>query len=442
MKYRLSPSLLALAIGLAAGNALAATAAPAADLSLQQKVDQLSRQLEQMQTQLQAVEAAQTPVSPKLAAFEKVSLWGYGEINYTRPTRIGTDTRADLARAVLGVGYEFDEATRFNSEFEIEHAVASADDGGEVEVEQFYVDHDLNKSVAVQAGLFLIPSGLLNESHEPTHYYGVQRNFIEKLIIPSTWREGGVALHGDTEAGLRWNVGLTTGQDLSKWEFNPETPAYASALELQGGDAAPLGATHQELQLAHAQHLAQYLSLNYLGLPGLDVGGSVFTGLASNPASSGSQRITLWEVHSRWTPGKLDLSALYAHGAISNTGAVNLLNAGASNPMPASFYGYFGQAAYTVWEKGPQRVSPFVRVEHYNLGDRFEGLAPGFGAVPAGPVVLENGSTGTWPRQADTIYTMGINYYLNPNVVFKADYQSFRVNKDFTRVDLGIGVAF
>ena len=52
------------------------------------------------------------------------------------------DTQFDLARAVFGIGYRFDDRTVFNSEFEVEHAVASADEG-EFEVEQFYVDHQL-----------------------------------------------------------------------------------------------------------------------------------------------------------------------------------------------------------------------------------------------------------------------------------------------------------
>ena len=48
-------------------------------------------------------------------------------------------------------------------------------------------------TLAGRAGLFLIPSGILNTAHEPTQYFGVTRNFVETSIIPTTWREGGVA---------------------------------------------------------------------------------------------------------------------------------------------------------------------------------------------------------------------------------------------------------
>src|SRR5581483_693565 len=104
------------------------------------------------------------------------------------------------------------------SELEVEHAVSSADDSGEVEVEQAWIERQLNDSTYAKLGLFLIPSGMLNESHEPTRYYGVFRNFVETAIIPSTWRELGASIEGNTASGVRWDVGLTTGSDLSKWD--------------------------------------------------------------------------------------------------------------------------------------------------------------------------------------------------------------------------------
>ncbi len=87
------------------------------------------------------------------SAFSNVHLWGYGEIYFTRPSRDTSKTQADLARAVFGIGYSFDSRTEFNSEYEVEHAVASSSDPGEFEVEQFYIDRQLNNSVTLRAGL-------------------------------------------------------------------------------------------------------------------------------------------------------------------------------------------------------------------------------------------------------------------------------------------------
>ena len=395
-----------------------------------------------------AAPGATTASASAAGAFSNVRLWGYGEIYYTRPTRDPRKTQADLARAVFGIGSSFDSRTEFNSEFEVEHAIASSTDAGEFEVEQFYVDRQLSDAATLRAGLFLMPFGLLNEHHEPTIFYGVQRNFVETLIIPSTWREGGVNVHGDIAQGISWNAGLTTGFDLSKWNYAPQFPLYTTALDIVRSGAAPLQATHQELVLANARDLSQYIALGYYGVPGLSLGAAISTGKAvkipapPNTPILGSQRVTLWEAHARWTPAKFDLSALYAHGSISNLGAANALNPGSPNPIPSEFYGYFAQAAYGLWEHGDYRLAPFVRWERYDMGSRYAGTAGP--VVPSGLVPLSGtpGDNGYWPHNRDRVRTVGANFYTTPHVVFKADYKWFDLNTDFNRFDLGLGLNF
>ena len=175
------------------------------------------------------------------------TFFGYGELNYQNYPRNRSQTQADLARAVIGLGHRFDDKTRFVSEFEWEHAVTSADDQGESEVEQFYVERSFTPQLAGRAGLFLIPSGMLNTAHEPTQYFGVTRNFVETSIIPTTWREGGIGVTGVTDAGLTWDVGVTTGFNLAKWDPTSDE-----------GKLSPLGSIHQELQLAKAADLSGY----------------------------------------------------------------------------------------------------------------------------------------------------------------------------------------
>jgi hypothetical protein len=449
-------------------SAHAADTSPAIADKLAQQITQMQQQLDAMKQELARVKAqndalaqqqqaqakaiAATPApAPVLAAAPapapvsaispNLGLWGYGEIYYTHPTKDKKDTQADLARAVFGIGYKFDERTSFNSEFEVEHAVASSSDAGEFEVEQFYIDHQLSDNVGAKAGLFLMPAGLLNEHHEPTAFYGVQRNFVETLIIPSTWREGGIGLHGTNDLGLNWDIGVTTGLNLGGWNNSPEDPQYRTALELEDSDIAPMQATHQELQLANAQHLSQYAGLNYTGVPNLLVGGFVFTGAMAIPVvpeNLPQSRVTLWETHARWTPGNADISAVYAHGAFSKTATYNLDNTGVSNPIPSSFDGWYVQGAYSLWQQGGYKLAPFVRWEHYDMAASYAGIAPGFATTPTG--LASDGKP--WPQPHDRVLTGGANFYLNPNVVLKADYQHFATNKDLTRIDLGLGVSF
>ncbi|MDB6061688.1 MAG: hypothetical protein JWM78_1791 [Verrucomicrobiaceae bacterium] len=419
--------------------ACAAVPAHADEAELRAKVDQLSAQLDalkaeikamhsqteaiatQQETIVRAAPTASNGTAEKIAsAIEPLTIWGYGEINYNRPKHDSSETRMDLRRAVFGFGYRFNENTRFMSEYEVEHAVASADDTGEVEVEQFYIDHKLADSVNLKAGLFLIPMGLLNESHEPTHYYGVERNFVETAIIPSTWREGGAAIYGGTESGIAWDVGLTTGFDLGKWD-----PASDE------GKESPLGSVHQELQNAKARDLSTYVALNYRGVPGWVAGGSVFTGKVSQGNQdirvASNARVTLWDAHTRWTPGDFDLSAVYAKGTISDTTDLNATFVGNDTLIPKEFWGWYTQAAYKVALPSTYSISPFVRYERFNTGASYSDI--GAGLTPD-------------TLATEAVWTYGFNFNLNPNVVFKVDYQRFKEDTDRNRFDLGLGLAF
>lgn len=379
---------------------------------------------------------------------EGLSLWGYGEVYYTDPVHDSKLAQADLARAVFGIGYEFDSQTVFNSEYEVEHAVSSASDVGEFEVEQFYVDRQLNDKFTLRAGLLLMPFGFINEHHEPTNFYGVQRNFVETLIIPSTWREGGLALRGTNALGIEWSAGVTTGFDLSKWNYAPEFPPYVTALELEDSDIAPLQATHQELALANASHPTGYAAISYVGIPGLLLGGAVSSGDAvkvpapPNATIPGNERVTLSEAHARWSPSKFDFWAIYARGTISNLALANAANPGSPNPIPSAFYGYYVQGVYRAWQSAGYRLEPFIRFEYYDLGAKYEGTSGP--TIPSGltPVSATPGDYGYWPRGYDHVVTAGANFYLNTHVVVKADYQHFETNSNFTRVDLGLGISF
>jgi hypothetical protein len=344
-------------------------------------------------------------------------LSSYGEIQYNQP-RNGVDAVADVGRFVIALEHRFDDKTKMAAEFEVEHAVSSADDRGEAEVEQAYVEHLFTDNVSGKAGLFLIPVGLLNEHHEPTAYYGVYRNFVETSIIPTTWREIGLSGEYRSDEGLTLQGGLTTGFDLAKWDPNSEE-----------GRESPLGSIHQEGQLARARDLSVFGSVNWRGIPGLLVGGTIFYGGAGQGVDfpGSDSYVTLYEGHVRWTPGPWDLSALYARGEISNTAALNATFAGAPTPVPSAFDGWYVQAAYKFGLAGDQSIAPFVRYENFNTALSYVGLPLGFG-VPPGP--------------DNKVTTLGLSYWLNPGVVFKVDYQWFTPESEQNRISLGVGYSF
>lgn len=426
----------------AAALCFVASSAFADEAALRAEVERLREEvagLQQAVRELQAQRVASSPSPPPVSAREAgstntapassiptnaaTSLWGYGEIDYNHPNGRAADAQADLRRAVLGFSHAFDESTRVYGELEWEHAVVSATDQGESAIEQLFVEHALGPNYGLRAGLLLVPLGLLNEHHEPTHYYGVERNFVETAIIPTTWREGGVAAYGESDDGWRWNLGIGTGPDLGKWD-----PTSSE------GRASPLGSIHQELQLAKAHDPSLYGALNWDGIPGLNLGGGVFTGKigqANRDLPIDRSRLILGEVHARWQVGPIDLSGLYTRATIRDTQAFNLTLLGQPTPVPQSFWGGYVQGAWHALTWNDSSLVPFLRLEAFNTAASYAPQPPGFGTAPL-------------PTQR--VWTIGANYYLHPNVVFKIDYQDFRYD-DATlnygnRFDLGIGYQF
>src|SRR5512139_1226791 len=177
-------SVLAASIALVSICAIPARAATQQELeaklqALADEVDALRSELKQVKADQQVT--ATTPVStltPDVASNasssrdistsnEGLSFFGYGQVDYARPSDNPSDTTETVSRFVVGMNKQFDERTRLVSELEIENAVSSAEDPGEVEVEQVYIEREFNDRVFGKVGLFLVPSGLLNENHEP-----------------------------------------------------------------------------------------------------------------------------------------------------------------------------------------------------------------------------------------------------------------------------------
>ncbi len=387
--------------------------------------------------------AAAPPVAPTAAPDERRSMlasWAesttvsaYGEIGYSRPSRAPQDTNVDVQRAVIGMQHRFDDKTRMVAEWEWEHAITSADDRGESEVEQLWLEREFDNGIRGRAGLFLMPVGLLNQNHEPTAYYGVYRPDVDTKIIPSTWREAGLGMSGDTQSGLNWDLAVTTAPNLSNWD-----PAST-----EGRDRGPLQSIHGEGHFAIARDLGVVGALNYRGVPGLWVGSSVvYDGIGQNqPGFAGNgAKLLMLEAHARYQIAGWDIAGEFARGTISNTGTLNAsyLASSIADPtlVPRLFYGGYVQAAYSIWHKGDYTLLPFARYEILNTAARFDGLPAAAGGI----------------RNPDErIWTIGASLRIGEGVVLKADYRSYKQNKLPDPVDhfnlgnslnLGVGFAF
>ena len=392
----------ALVLALFAGNAAAVT--------VEEKIELLQQEIESLKDQVQSAKPNNAATGIAGLA-DRTTIGGYGELNYNSFSGESTaKDKIDAKRFVLFFGHKFNDMVSLKSELELEHAIASSGDEGEIELEQMYLDFHFTDKINSKVGLFLIPSGFLNETHEPTTYFGVERNQIETRIIPTTWREAGVALYGEVLPALKYQVGISTGFSARKYD----------------DPLVGIRSAHQEGALADAEDLSLHAALNYTGINGLLVGGSVFTGdTGQNEPGIGNARLTLWDAHARYQTGNWDLRALYARGHLGDAADINTVTARAD--APSAFYGWFAEAAYHAWKSGEMDFAPFIRYEKYDSQ----------ASLPFNSARVDSSKNKVW--------TVGANFWATPQVVLKADYQVYD-EKDEDRGDkrfnLGMGYMF
>ncbi len=328
------------------------------------------------------------------------TIGGYGELHYNNLD--AEDSAQDLDeidfhRFVLFFGHEFSDRVNFFSELELEHSLAGDGQPGEVELEQAYLDFKLTDSLSAKTGLFLLPVGTLNETHEPPTFYGVERNSVENVIIPSTWWEAGAALNGHFANGLSWDLAAHSGL----------------AMPVSGGSAFRVRSGRQKVAEALASDPAYTLRVRYSGVPGLDLAASYqYQSDPSQLAGDGLDSGQLFAFNASYTTGPFALKGLYARW---NFDGVAVEMAGADTQT-----GWYIEPSY-----------------------RFS-AANGDWGIYARHEDIDGARLQDRYRQAE----VGLNYWPLDNVVLKIDVRqrdhafASEAGRDFTGFDVGMGYQF
>lgn len=237
-------------------------------------------------------------------ATAQLTVGGYGEAvysynfysdawnRYKTPANFKDDhhSRVDLPHVVIYLGYDFGKGWSMGSEIEFEHggveaAVEMEDDeggeyeseierGGEVALEQFWLQKSFSPKFNIRAGHIVVPVGATNRAHEPLNFFGVYRPAGDNNIIPCTWHETGISLWGRAGA-WRYEAMLIPGLDSDR--FGRET-------WVKSGAGSPY-----EFKIANA--LAGAFRVDNYSVRGLRMGlsgyvGNTFSNTLSHPNST------------------------------------------------------------------------------------------------------------------------------------------------------------
>lgn len=201
-------------------------------------VDELLAELEDRHS---TVSAAPAPTKRS-----RLSIGGYGEVafsrnffsdnylRYSKPELYKNDQhgRFDIPHVVIFLGYDFGRGWSMGSEIEFEHGGTESaveieaeeggeyeseiERGGEVALEQFWLQKSFSRAFNIRIGHMVVPVGATNANHLPTQFFGVYRPEGENTILPCTWHETGVSLWG--EAGKwRYEVMFLPGLDSDRF---------------------------------------------------------------------------------------------------------------------------------------------------------------------------------------------------------------------------------
>lgn len=310
-------------------------------VELKQRIEKLEAELnEKVEVLAEAVESKAANQSAKTP----VHIGGYGEMHYAALDADGEDIRElDFHRMVLFFGYSFSERIRFVTEFEIEHIIASSSSRGAVELEQVYVETDLKDNMHLQTGVMLMPVGIINETHEPPTFYGVERPVVETTIIPTTWWSGGVNFIHKMDNGIRYDIMLSEGLKTE----DPSTDVNAEPFNLKSGK--------QKASFADAFDPAVTGRVTYSGISGLQLSAwaQYQPDLDQSAEDSYADAATLLGGHVIYTLGDFTGRALYARWDLAGDEAADAgkdLQDGAYMELawrPLERWGFF--ARHSVW---------------------------------------------------------------------------------------------
>ena len=231
----------------------------------------------------------------------QLTVGGYGEATYSynfysdawnrykNPANFkdATHSRVDLPHVVIYLGYDFGHGWSVQSEIEFEHggveaAVEMEDDeggeyeteierGGEVALEQFWIQKSFCPQFNIRAGHIIVPVGSTNNAHEPNRFFGVFRPEGDATIIPCTWHQTGINLWGQAGA-WKYQAIVVPGLDSDRF----------------GRDNWVGSASGSPYEFKIANSIAGVARVDWTGVKGLRLGlsgyiGNTFTNTLAQP---------------------------------------------------------------------------------------------------------------------------------------------------------------
>ena len=408
------------------------------------------------------------------AQSSRLRLGGYGEAvaqrmfysdnveryKYPESNRDMSHGRFDLPHVVFYLSYDFGRGWKISTEVEFEHGGSGStyeiendetgeyeteiEKGGEVALEQFWIEKSFIPGLNLRMGHIIVPVGLTNQYHFPTEFFSVLRPEEESGILPCTWHETGVSLWGQTPV-WRYEAQFISGLDAER---------FSNVNWIQGGSTSPY-------EFSIASSYAGAFRIDNWSVKGLRVGLSGYFGFSAKNSlkadryyytytekTAGGETVTRKEsVNGSVTIGALDAvfdnhhvlargNVVYGHLGDSHTISRVNKKLPSASPSPrtdvaSDVLSWYVEAGYDVMSFFPGRRYKEDKLYVYGHYGFYDSMYR----------TVESISPKAWCGKR--IISAGLNYFPLKDIVVKAEYSVRRFKAPFNNEPtLSFGIAY
>lgn len=344
----------------------------------------------------------------KKPIFKDFSISVYGNIIYSNfkwQTEPNRKDSIDINRFTLEPKFKINEKMFLLAEIEFEHggtgSTLSLEDsggvetevekGGEVVLEQLFLGLKISREINFKFGHMIVPIGLNSKLHKPTESFLTDRSTSEIALMPNVWHETGIEFYGESH-NFRYEAQIVNSLDSSG--FN-------------SGDWIHEG-ERKSFETVNAEKFAFVLRGDYGSPKKNHIGISFYIGdtNGNRPANDIEEAgmLSLIDIHGSYTWKGFTGRFNYIHFFLSDSEAISVANGESVGSQAMLAYGEIAYDVLTEFESA-QTVYVFMRYDFYDSMLKTQGA-----------VVHEPGTE----RKS---FSFGVNYFPNPKVVFKAQYQ-------------------
>lgn len=393
--------------------------------------------------------------------FAQLQIGGYGEVALSRNffsdninryshaedyKNAKSHGRFDIPHVTFVIGYNFGSKWKMYSEIEFEHGgtesaveleaeeageyEAEVERGGEVALEQFWIERTFSPAFNLRMGHIIVPVGYTNNYHLPTEFFTVYRPEGENTIFPCTWHETGVSLWGRI-GKWRYEAQLLPGLD---------SELFSRQNWIRGGSASPY-------EFKVANKYAGVLRVDNYSLKGLRMGVSGYYGYSFNNSIQSFTAEKYNDVKGAVSIASFDFEykghhtiarGYFDYGHLGNSEEISKYNKGLTKNSPSPRTNVASDAICTGVEAGYDVFSRITKMMKKEQKLYFFGRYEYYDSMYK---TAANITDNEWCGRQRAVF--GINYFPMKEIVIKAEYSAGILKSQYNNENsISVGIAY